>query len=234
MANAGNGTRKNNNAKSVKTTATAKTKAPRTPAQLRANQLQKEEGARVQAWLESHGLKKGVIYGAKYKAGKKAGKTDEQIIEEIRAMQGVNAAKRNAAKTAKSAKKNNNAKSTASGVSKRNISTQRQQQLAKKFANAGLKWVGPSQTAFKAIKMKVNNAGNPPNDDTVIAKLKEEHPEFAKNAPPIPRAKRTVAAAPTTVVATTNSGAVKGQYICEKCRLVANAPAPSENVENVA
>ena len=55
------------------------------------------------------------------------------------------------------------------------------------------------------------------------------------------RAKRTVAAAANVVAPAlvTNSGAVKGQYICEKCRLVANAPAPSGNasgsgnVENV-
>jgi hypothetical protein len=241
MANANNGTRKNNNnGKSVKTSATAK--KTRTAAQLRANQLQKEEGKKVQAWLESHGLKKGVVYGAKYKAGKKAGKSDEQILEEIRAMQGANLAARAEKAATKTAKKANNVKSTASGVSRRNISSQRQKNLAKKFANAGLKWVGPSQTAFKQIKMTVNNSGNPPNDDTVIARIKTEHPEFSKNAPPIPRTKRTVAAAASNAVSVSvaaNAGIPKGSYVCEKCRLVANAPAansltPANNVENIA
>lgn len=234
MSNAGNtGTRKkNNNAASTATSATAK--KARTAKQLAANEASKKKGANAQTWLESHGLKKGVVYAAKYRQMEKLGKTEDEIVDAIRALQVANNATRAQKAAAKTVKKannksvvsGNNAKSVATnatGTSKRNIATQRQRNLAKKFKNAGVKWAARALHAQKTKDGKTN--------EQALDEIKAERPEFLINAPPIPRAKKAataaVARAPAVVVAANATGAVKGQYICEKCRLVANAPAPS-------
>lgn len=230
MSNAGNnGTRKkNNNAASVATSATAK--KARTAKQQAANAASKQKAQNAQAWLESHGLKKGVVYAAKYRQMQKQGKSDDEIIEAIRALQVSNNAARATAKTAKKpAGTGNNAKSVvsnATAASKRNVATQRQRNLAKKFKNAGVKWAARAYHTQKLKEGKTN--------EQALDEIKAEHPEFLLNAPPIPRAKKAASAAPSTavVVAAANTGAVKGQYICEKCRLVANAPAPSAPAAN--
>ena len=240
MANAGNTRKANNNAKSTTSTA----KRERTNKQKAANVKSAQAATNAQKWLESRGLKKGVVYAAKYRAAIKAGKSEDAIYAEIKALQNAKASE-NAAKTKKA--NNNNAKSVASNAtsaSKRNVATQRQKNLATKFGTAGIKWIGETQRLFKEKKLAAPGKSN----DEIIAEIKAM-PQYLKEAPPIPRAKRTAAgpsqpaaagpsqpataaapSEPTTVVA--NKGVAKGMYICEKCKLVANAPAPSAPAGN--
>ena len=225
MANAGNTRKANNNAKSTTSTA----KRERTNKQKAANVKSAQAAANAQKWLEGRGLKKGVVYAAKYRAGLKAGNSEDAIYAEIKAMQNARASE-NAAKTQK--KNNNNAKSVASNVtsaSKRNAATQRQKNLATKFGTAGIKWIGETQRLFKEKKAAAPEKSN----DQIIEEIKAM-PQYLKEAPPIPRAKRTVAAAPVAAAptVTANQGVAKGMYICEKCKLVANAPAAATKNEN--
>ena len=213
---------KANNAASVATTATAK--KPRTEKQELAAQKQKEAAAEAKAWLNSKGLQSLLANRSKYQSLKKAGKNNNAIFAELKALQ-------NARPAPKTAKKANNAASVASNGtagSKRNVATQRQKNLAAAFARKGLKWVGPAQRAFKEKKA----AGM--NNDAAMNAIKTEHPEFLKNAPPIPRAKKaaTVVAPASVAVGTPVANTLsvaKGQYICEKCQFVGNV---SKKVNN--
>lgn len=172
---------------------------------------------------------------------REAGKNDAAILANIKAKQNANNATRkaakNAAKSAKSATKaatvkNKPANATGNAAPKEKSNAKvaaatAQKNLGAKFAAQGLKFYPAAVKYFTEQK----KAGK--NEATIFEEIKARN---NLKAAPVRTKKNTGAAkannvAPVPVMGATvaNKGAVKGQYICEKCRFVANNTTRKNN-----
>ncbi len=226
-------------------------KKVRTAAQLEANKRASEKGKSGMAWLEAHkadGVEKSVLNTAVVNRLLGEGKSDAEIVAAIKARQAERkekkatgtpkaapkaAPKANAAPTGTgnnaTKKKNNNAASTASSAkvksAARNAANAETRRIMQWFKNNKLKASNPARSFYVAKKKEgmSNNA---------IAAAMKNVPEYQANAPPVPRPKKTVAAANSSAAArvVANAGTVsKGSYICERCQFVGTDKAVVNN-----
>ncbi len=219
-------------------------KKVRTPAQAAANQASRDRAKRVAEesaeFFAKYGLLARVPYPGMYAKMKKEGKTDDEIAAALKQKQNNNAATRKAKTAAKATVVANakplNAAATASTTSAapkvktpaKEAADKAQSNTAKKFKNRNLK-VYPQAVSYYIMQKKAGV-----NDETIFANIKAR-PNLQK--PPMRTkknntAKKANAVAPLAVanqVVVANKGAVKGQYVCEKCRLVANNTTRKNN-----
>ena len=211
-------------------------KKVRSEKQLAANEASRKAGQEAMRFLEERELKKSVINAAYYRQQKKAGKSNSEIADEIRARQNARAgtkknnkpkaASNGAAGPAAAAAANNGTRKIRSA--KQVAADQALRNLKKTFNAQGVKWVGPSLKEYKAEKAKGRN------NNSIFANLKGKFPAMTVNetgaAKPVvyKRAaskKPNVAPVPGPVAV----NAPKGSYVCERCRLVTNSATRKNN-----
>ena len=216
-------------------------KKPRTAAQAAQNEKQRQAAAA----LKAAGLKAFVPNVTYYIQQEKAGKAKETIIEEVRQRQTERAAAPKAPKKATAAAnaapkaapsgngngtRNNKPAAPANASTARKGRSVAQQAANQKLRNMkaafnthNIKYGAPAMKHFKEQKALGRS------NSEIYAEMKGMFPKFtvnesgAKKAVVAKRAvtaKKAVNVVPVAVVG--NQGAVKGQYVCEKCRLVAN------------
>lgn len=220
-----------------------KTPKPRTEKQQAVNATL--DGA-VQ-WLKSKGVSPAVPNPSIYLKASKEGKSDEEIIELIK----VKKEERTATATAKKAAAAAAAPAVAVAAPavanvKLRVRSQKQLNADKAMKNAaasmkasGVKFTGPSYTEYKAAKI----AGR--NNSDIFEELKVKYPvdvvikraSTRKNTSKVAAAKANNGVGVGAVPAKANNGAtsaVKGSYVCEKCRFVSNSNTRKNNKKNNA
>jgi hypothetical protein len=211
-------------------------KKPRTAAQAAQNEKQRQAAAA----LKEAGLKAFVPNVTYYIQQEKAGKEKATIIEEIRGRQTERAAAPKAPKKATAAAnagpkatgngngtRNNKPKGTANNGTAKKLRSAAQLAADKKMANLKaafnthkIKYGAPAMKHFKEQKAlgRVNSE--------IYEEMKALFPKFTVNESgaekPVVAKRAVTAKKAANVVGVANAGVAKGQYVCEKCRLVAN------------
>lgn len=229
-------------------------KKPRTPAQAAANQASRDRAARLKEetaeFFTRTGLSARVPYPGMYAKMKKEGKSNDEIATFLKQKQNNNAATRKAKTGAKSAPKANASQgeekltaatsSAAAAVAtpkvksnKKEAANRAQSNTAKKFTNRSLK-AYPQAVSYYIAQKKAGK-----NDETIFEEIRgrpnlQKAPVRSKKNNGAKKA-NTAAVVPLAAVNQTvsaNKGVAKGQWVCEKCRLVANNTTRKNNNKN--
>ncbi len=229
-------------------------KKVRTAAQLAANASLRNAGA----WLGSKGLPKQVQYISIVKKGKSTGMSSPEIEAAVRKRMNENAGKKAEKKTAAAAAKpaavaapkaanngtrNNKPKVNNAATKKVRSAAQlaanaKMKEMKAKFNAADIKYGAPSMKHYREQKL----AGR--EEEEILVEMKGLFPKYvvnesgAKKAVVAKRAvtmKKNHAAKGANVVAPAvvgNAGVSKGQYVCDRCRLVANNTRKNNKPKN--
>lgn len=231
-----------------------------TPAQLAAHQASRNRATKIKEqsanFFKRTGLSARVPYPGMYVKMKTEGKSDEEIEAALRKKINNNTATRKAKSASKATNKaaptpvakanqplGEASSSTSAAVAavatpkvksnKKEAANKAQSNTAQKFRNRNLK-AYPQAVSYYITQKKAGK-----NDDTIFAEIKGRN--NLQKAPVRTRrnngAKKANAAvvAPLAAVNQTvsaNKGVAKGQWVCEKCRLVANNTTRKNNNKN--
>lgn len=226
-------------------------KKPRTALQLAANKAASERADKIKknsaAFFAQYGLSARVPYPAIYAKMKKEDKSDAEIAEYLKQKQQNNAATRKAksankasskASTPVSTPKANSVASTSTAATttttkekseKKAAADKAQANTGQKFRNHGLK-AYPQAVSYYIAQKKAGK-----NDETIFEEIKaRSNLQTARATTKKNNKKNNTAVAPIGMAAPTvaaNKGVAKGQYVCEKCRLVANNNTRKNNTK---
>jgi hypothetical protein len=227
-------------------------KKVRTAAQAAQNALLKD----ASAWLGSKGLPKQVQYISIVKKGKAAGMSSPEIEAEVRKRVNENTGKKAEKKAAPKATavaapkaagpnagtrnnkpKNNNASTKKVRTAAQLAANAKMKEMKAKFNEKGIKYGSNSMKYYKEQKV----AGR--SEEEVLAEMPAKFPKYTINESGAKKAvvaKRAVTmkkaannganvVAPAVV---RNAGVAKGQYVCDRCRLVANNTRKNNKPKN--